>query len=238
MFQNLRQSLPHTLRRHVPVAVTAAVICSLFAGGPSVARAAFDAVNADKVDGRHAVGSGAGINARKGKLVATNGSTGRLPNDIIKKAQDANLLDGRDSTAYRTTGHGRTGNFANISSCGSGEVMSYAVNLSRPARIFATASSTYGRSNPGPERPTIRIQLLDATNTIVARTSRDTTDAATGNPTMNVAGVLLRPDGSGPYDAAAGSYTLRIWGDNFGTCAGFGQYQSPELTDIELAAGD
>jgi hypothetical protein len=238
MFQNLRQSLPQALRRHVPVAVTAAVICSLFAGGPSVARAAFDAVNADKVDGKHAVGSGAGINARKGKLVATNGNTGRLPNDIIKKAQDANLLDGRDSTAYRATGHGKAGGFTNINGCGSGEVLSYAVTLSRPARLFATASSTYGRSNPGPERPTLRIQLLDATNTVVARTPRDGADATTGNPTMNVAGVLLRPDGSAPYDAAPGSYTLRIWGDNFGACAGFGQYQSPELTHIELAAGD
>lgn len=237
MFQNLRQSLPHTLRRHVPVAVTAAVICSLFAGGPSVARAAFDAVNADKVDGKHAVGSGAGINARKGKLVATNGSTGRLPNDIIKKAQDANLLDGRDSTAYRVTGHGRTGSFTNINGCGSGEVMSYAVTLARPARIFATASSTYGRSNPGPERPTIRIQLLDATSTIVARTARVTVDATSGNPSLTVAGVLLQSDGSAPYDAAPGSYTLRIWADNFGACTGFGQYQQPELTHLELAAG-
>ncbi len=56
--------------------------------------------NADKVDGKHAVGATASANSRRGKLVATSRSSGRLPNNIIAKALDANLLDGLDSTAF------------------------------------------------------------------------------------------------------------------------------------------
>ncbi len=60
--------------------------------------------NADKVDGKHAVGAGASTNQRKGKLVATSGTSGRLPNNIIAKAPDADTLDGVDSTGFlRTT---------------------------------------------------------------------------------------------------------------------------------------
>jgi len=88
-----------------------------------------------------------------------------------------------------------------------------------------------------PERPTMRIQLLDAGNTIVAQTGRVSVDDTTGNPSLSVAGVLLT-DAGAPYDAVAGTYTLRMWGDNFGACTGFGQYQQPELTHIELAAGN
>lgn len=57
--------------------------------------------NADTVDGKHAVGAGAAPRARKGKLVATD-RRGLLPNNIIKKAPDANRLDGKDSTAFAT----------------------------------------------------------------------------------------------------------------------------------------
>lgn len=71
-------------------------------GGPAVSAvsAVFDAQNADKVDGKHAVGAGASTANRKGKLVATSGTTGRLPNNIIAKAPDANKLDGFDSTKF------------------------------------------------------------------------------------------------------------------------------------------
>jgi hypothetical protein len=43
--------------------------------------------NSDKVDGKHAVGYDASLNARKGKLVATNSTTGRVP--------DSQKLQGR-----------------------------------------------------------------------------------------------------------------------------------------------
>ena len=63
-------------------------------GGGAVAQAKYDALNADKVDGRHAVGSGASVQQRKGKLVATNPTTGRLPNGIVAKAPDSARLGG------------------------------------------------------------------------------------------------------------------------------------------------
>lgn len=88
-----------TLRRQAPIVITAVVTATVFAVGPTVAQAAFDAVNSDKVDGKHAVGAGASAATRAGKLVATDGS-GRLPNNIISKAPDSQSLDGRDSTDF------------------------------------------------------------------------------------------------------------------------------------------
>ena len=63
-------------------------------------RRAFDAQNADKVDGKHAVGAKASVAKRTKRLVATN-AEGRLPNDIIAKAPDADRLDGVDADDYR-----------------------------------------------------------------------------------------------------------------------------------------
>ena len=177
------------------------------------------------------------VASRRGKLVATD-AHGRLPNNIIAKAPDSARLGGQTAATYRATGHGKQGPTINIDSCGSGTVESYAVQLGRSARIFASAASSYGHSSPGPETPSIRIQLLDSSSVVVAQSARVMIPGATGNPALNIAGVLLAMDGSAPYQAAPGSYTLRIWGDNFGSCAGFGQYQQPELTHIQLAAGN
>lgn len=82
------------LRRHLLVLVAGVLGAMIAAAGPTVARAVYDAVNADKVDGKHAVSSGASIAVRKGKLVATNTQTGQLPNNIIAKAPDAARLNG------------------------------------------------------------------------------------------------------------------------------------------------
>ena len=84
-------------RHHLPIFITAVLTATVFAAGPTVARAAFDAVNSDKVDGKHAVGASATPANRAGKLVATN-NRGRLPNNIIAKAPDANKVDGVDSS--------------------------------------------------------------------------------------------------------------------------------------------
>jgi hypothetical protein len=85
--------------------VVAALTAAVTAGAPAVAETIADfARNADKVDGKHAVGAAASIEQRKGKLVATNGQTGRLPNNIIRKAPDADRLDGRDSTGFVAVG--------------------------------------------------------------------------------------------------------------------------------------
>ena len=69
--------------------------------GSSVAAIVY-ADNADKVDGKHAVGSAATINQRKGKLVATSGQTGLLPNNIIKRAPDSARLNGYPHSALRS----------------------------------------------------------------------------------------------------------------------------------------
>ena len=79
------------------VLAAGALITSVgFAGGPAIAKA----LNADTVDHKHAVGSGASVKARKGKLVATNNRTGLLPNNIIAKAPNAAKLGGAGAAAY------------------------------------------------------------------------------------------------------------------------------------------
>lgn len=100
----MRVRLPRS--RWAALVVVLAVM--LTGGGASLAATVFDADyarNADKVDGRHAVGANATLSERAGRLVAAN-TAGRLPNDIIRKAPDANLLDGLNSTAFqrRVTG--------------------------------------------------------------------------------------------------------------------------------------
>jgi hypothetical protein len=62
---------------HWRTAVVAVVIVTATAGGAG-ARAVYDAQNADKVDGFHAVGSGATAKQKAGKLVAAD-TNGRLP---------------------------------------------------------------------------------------------------------------------------------------------------------------
>lgn len=96
------------IRRHTAVALAIVAVVALTATpvfaqltndastyAPSIAR------NADKVDGKHAVGASASKAKRAGKLVATN-KNGRLPNDIIKvnwsqlKGVPADIKDGDD----------------------------------------------------------------------------------------------------------------------------------------------
>ncbi|MGH2774532.1 MAG: hypothetical protein ACRDJT_03745 [Actinomycetota bacterium] len=100
----MRERSRHDLRTGV-VAVVAAAVTGLAV--PAVS-AVVQATNADKVDGRHAVGSGATQTERARKLVAT-GKNGKLPNGIIAKAPNANKLDGLDSTdLMRGAGPGRS----------------------------------------------------------------------------------------------------------------------------------
>lgn len=78
-----------------------AIVVVLVVAGSALPAAAIIA-NADKVDGFHAVGSGATVKARKGKLVATSKATGRLPNNIIGTAPDSARLGGRTAAELRT----------------------------------------------------------------------------------------------------------------------------------------
>jgi hypothetical protein len=87
--------------------VVAMVTAAVIAGAPALAHGvqhALFAHNADKVDGKHAVKSGAGLGKRAKKLVATN-AAGYLPNNIIQKAVDSQLIDGLDSTAFAPATH-------------------------------------------------------------------------------------------------------------------------------------
>jgi hypothetical protein len=89
---------------HLRTFVIAVVAAAVTAGAPAVAATLADyAKNADKVDGRHAVSAHASSDDRAGRLVATN-ARGRLPNDIIATAPNAELVDGLDSTDLATKG--------------------------------------------------------------------------------------------------------------------------------------
>ncbi len=162
-------------------------------------------------------------------------ASGNAPFTVNSSAKVSNLnadeLDGLDSGQLKTRGNGAAGGFVNVNGCGSGTLVEYAVTLARPAKIFGAGVSTYGRSNPGPERPTIQVQLLDGSSTVVATSGRVTVDATSGNPSLSVAGLLFTGSGA-LYTASPGAYTLRLWADNFGACTGFGQYQEPRLSHI------
>jgi len=60
--------------------------------------------NADKVDGRHAVGSRSSVTDRAGKVVATD-AKGRLPNNIVRRAPDAKRLGGFPARRFAKTCH-------------------------------------------------------------------------------------------------------------------------------------
>jgi len=90
------------IRQHLTTIVVAMITAMVTAGAPAIAHgvhAAF-AHNADKVDNRHAVGSGASLANARGRLVAHN-SGGRLPARFIPKVKDSNKLDGLDSTVFQ-----------------------------------------------------------------------------------------------------------------------------------------
>jgi hypothetical protein len=117
-------------RENLKLLLVATVCLAAGWSGPAVASAAVAfAVNSDKVDGKHAVGSGASIAARKGKLVATNPTTGRLPNNLIAKAPDAAKLGGVAAASMR--------------------VLALA-----PRSFRSTGGTTIGAANVGPWIPT------------------------------------------------------------------------------------
>jgi hypothetical protein len=87
------------------------------AGGGAAAKARFDAKNADKVDGKHAVGAKVTVDKRKGKLVATDPKTGKLPRNIVAISPvlaiapqgvwtDGSTTAGRDGVSFPPTGSG------------------------------------------------------------------------------------------------------------------------------------
>jgi hypothetical protein len=99
------------VRKDARTIVIAVVAASVTAAAPAIAHgvhAAF-AHNADKVDGKHAVGPGASLKAAGGKLVAA-GANGKFSQKFIPKvaaaeiADDAETLDGVDSGGFYGAG--------------------------------------------------------------------------------------------------------------------------------------
>lgn len=88
------------MRRHLSTVLIVLVTVAITAVAPAVAETIADyAKNAGKVDDRSAVGAGATIAKRSGKLVATD-AEGRLPDNIIRKAPDSERLDGLSKNAF------------------------------------------------------------------------------------------------------------------------------------------
>jgi len=70
-------------RENLKLVAVAAVCLTVGLAGPSVAGAVQQGLNADQVDGKHAVGAKAPVAKRKNKLVATN-KAGYLPDNIVR----------------------------------------------------------------------------------------------------------------------------------------------------------
>lgn len=91
------------------VTVTAAGALAQSPEQPATTDPAFElaGINADSVDGRHAVGARASKTKRAGKLVATNGK-GFLPSNVVKpkwsliQGTPAGFADGLDDVGYYT----------------------------------------------------------------------------------------------------------------------------------------
>lgn len=81
-------------------ALVALVALAVGVTAPAAARSVVDfARNADRVDGRHAVGARASLTERRNKLVSTN-KKGYLPNNIIRRAPDSARLGGRPAARF------------------------------------------------------------------------------------------------------------------------------------------
>src|SRR5262245_5741273 len=101
--------------RHIVSTAMVAIVVSLatvtavsaLAQEPAVAPAAVSPINADRVDGRHAVGAGARIAKRAGKLVATN-AEGYLPANILEEAPVTGLKLTRVATGQVVNPGGKT----------------------------------------------------------------------------------------------------------------------------------
>ena len=115
-------------------------------GGDAWSGGPFDATNADKVDGRHAVPASATVAGRRGKLVATD-TTGRLPNNIIAKAPDADRVDGRHANALIRVA--RMGTTATLELSTADQTYGNALSIGAPAAGFVTIHGGTTINNTG-----------------------------------------------------------------------------------------
>ena len=103
------------LRKHLRTIAIVLLTSTIVSVAPAVARTVVNyARNAGKVDGFNAVGAGASLSKRAGKLVATN-KNGYLPNDIIRTAPNSDRLGGLPVNAYvKACGFGTIAGFAEV----------------------------------------------------------------------------------------------------------------------------
>jgi hypothetical protein len=80
---------PSPGRTPLVLSVAAVLIAAGTAGGPALTTGHHKLVNADTVDGFHAVKAMTSVKHRKGKLVVTSPKSDKLPNNIIKKAPNS-----------------------------------------------------------------------------------------------------------------------------------------------------
>ncbi len=123
-----------------------------------------------------------------------------------------------------------------VASCGTDSTtMSYPLSLPAAARIFATATAWYNRTDPGPDGPTLTIQLVSGA-TVVASTQRVAETVGVSDREILTVGGVLRSASSGTtgFVVPAGTYTLRLVFDNFGSCSGTGTYRDVSLSHVVL----
>jgi hypothetical protein len=206
-----------SLFRDVRVVLVAVLLSSAIVAAPAMA--AYDALNADKVDGKSAVGAGASINQRKGKLVATN-SKGFLPNNIIKTAPNAAKLGGLPGSAFlhaeATTGEIQTGGWALSSSASLTNAVTYVAFREELAQdlgatdfavLMPGVASTADCPGPGMVAKDgflcIYVEVADSASNAWAGSVIDA-----GNPGVDVGGFLLHLDFS-QGGRAYGSFAVR-----------------------------
>ncbi len=112
----MRQIISTAVVAVIVGAVAGATMGAVAQSGPAatteqvISPATVSNINAHKVDGRHAVGSGASKAKRAGKLVATS-SSGYLPSNIVKpywgaiRNKPAGFADGVDNVGYVSKVH-------------------------------------------------------------------------------------------------------------------------------------
>lgn len=115
------------------------------------------------------------------------------------------------------------------------------ITIGAPAKIFATGRGTYIHSGTAVQVLLIRVELFDATNTLVVR-SAFTRGGSYGSDDawipLSIAEVLRTPQSSAPgapppvdYIAPADAYTLKLSASiNGGSCAATPTLDNPVLS--------
>ena len=232
------------------VALLLALGSSAFAAGTMVS-------NSDRVDGFHA-----SAKPKANTLLPLNGS-GKFPASVLtlrrgpigatgpqgaKGAQGAQGpqgakgdpgIEGPRGPSFGDATYNELG--VQILGCGSDTTSTtLPVNLTSPARLFASAGAQYNRAvleglPAAPQDALMQIELVKG-DTVVASTSRarDST-AATGETLMTVSGVLRQgSEGTSGFTVPAGSYTLRLAYRTEGACIGAGDFGDTSLSYIVL----